>query len=116
MKTCPKCGTQNDDLFARCARCNARLPRITDEAHAPEGATVGDPIRPNVGLAVLATILFVPFGVLSLIQAGQVKGWYQVGQIDRAEAAAAGTKRWAYMGIVVGLIVNAALVIAMRLA
>lgn len=112
MKTCPKCGSPNEDLLTHCERCRARLPRGAPPS--PGGADI-EPVKNYTLFAVLATLLFVPFGLLAILHAAQVSGWHAADQRDRAQAASQLARRWALAGIVTGLIVNSALILAARL-
>jgi len=112
MNTCPECGSPNDETLTRCARCNARLPRSADpDGQRPTPDDV-EPVKSHTGLVVLATLLFVPFGLVAVVQAAQVNGWYAAGQHDRAERASQLARRWAQAGIIAGLIINPLLIAA----
>lgn len=112
MKVCRKCGSPNDEILDRCARCGARLPiAVTQESDAVDRPET-ERVDRHLGLSVLATVLFIPFGLMALIQAAQVNGWLSAGQPDRAVAAAARAKRWAGAGIITGAVLNGILILA----
>jgi len=112
MNTCPECGSPNDETLTRCARCNARLPRSAESEGQRATPDDVEPVKSYTGLAVLATLLFIPFGLLAVVQAAQVNGWYAAGQHDRAEHASQRARRWARAGIIAGLIINPLLIAA----
>ncbi|MBN1345608.1 MAG: CD225/dispanin family protein [Phycisphaerae bacterium] len=115
MKTCTKCGSPNDESLTKCARCGARLPRTPATRASASRPSETPPVKNPIGLTVLATVLFPPFGIMAIINAAQVSGWYQTGQIDHAKETAALARRWAQAGIITGLLADTALVIAANL-
>lgn len=115
MKTCPKCGTENEETLLRCGRCGAKLPRDVSAAAADGGRSDSEPAKSHMLVAVLATLLFVPFGLPGLLQAAQVKGWYAAGQYDRAREASQLAQKWATAGVVAGIIINPILILAAHL-
>ncbi len=118
MKTCPKCGSPNELTLLRCDRCGSRLPPAPSARQIEEGVTpaYGPPIKSRLGLAVVATVLFVPFGLVALVHAFQVGGWYAAGHERRAQQAAETARRWALAGIAVGVVVDALVIAAARMA
>ena len=115
MKVCRKCSSPNDEMLDRCARCGARLPIAVTQESAPGAPPEAEPVNRHLGLSILATVLFIPFGLMALIQAAQVNGWVAAGQPDRAVDAAARAKRWASAGIITGAVLDAILIFAARL-
>ncbi len=116
MKTCTQCGSPNDETLSRCARCGAKLPHGPADQRQPTGDVATKRPENHMSLAVLAALLFVPFGLWALVHAAQIRGQYAAGERDRARRAAQRAKRWAHAGIVTGLIVDTLLVLAARLA
>ena len=111
MKACPKCGSPNDEALSKCARCGARLPRETEVDRAGR-SDLPEPVASHMRLAVIAALLFIPFGLMAVVQAAQVKGWYQGGEYERPTAASLQAKRWALAGIVAALVIDPIIIIA----
>lgn len=118
MKTCSRCGSPNELTSLRCDRCGGRLPPAPSarQVEAGETPTTAQPVKSRVGLAVMATVLFIPFGLVALLHAFQVGGWYAAGHEERAQQAADSAQRWALAGIAVGVVVDALIVTAARFA
>ncbi len=116
MKTCKKCGSPNEDLLTRCARCGARLPRTTDAAAQPAIPGGAEPVANRMGLAILGALCFVPFGLVAILQAAQVNGLNAAGHGDRAQQAARAAGRWSLAAILTGLTLTSVLIVAARLA
>ena len=69
----------------------------------------------HMGLAIFVLLCCcMPLGVVALVYAAQVKGKLAAGDFAGAQAASASSKKWAIIGIVLGVIVNA-IVIVLRL-
>ncbi|XP_030848862.1 proline rich transmembrane protein 1B-like [Strongylocentrotus purpuratus] len=64
-------------------------------------------------LAIFVTIFCcLPFGLVAVIKASNVKSRYSAGDEAGAEAASRGAKKWATLALVTGLIVNILVIIA----
>jgi hypothetical protein len=92
---CRKCGFHNDDNAYKCVRCAEVIQDV--------------PIRKidnNLALAIIVTVLCcLPFGIVGIVQAAQVNGKVQAGDIAGAEECARKAKTWSLWGLAVGLVV-----------
>lgn len=74
--------------------------------------TTNDPMMPpkpenNLVLAIITTLCCcLPFGIVAIIKAAKVNGYYIAGQYDEALKTAADAKKWSIIGIVIGLTIN----------
>lgn len=69
------------------------------------------PPRPenNLVLAIITTICCcLPLGIVAIIKAARVNGFYMAGQYEMAVASAAEAKKWALIGIAAGILINLA--------
>ena len=92
------------------------MPRASAQSAQGPLRAEAQPVKNPIGQTVLATVLFPPFGLMAIINAAQVGGWYQMGQFDRAKQTADLARRWANAGIITGLFVDTAIVIAANMA
>ncbi len=61
----------------------------------------------NMALAIFTTLCCcMPLGIYSIIRASKVKTYYAMEQYDLAQEAADDAKKFSYIGIGVGLIIN----------
>lgn len=61
----------------------------------------------NLILAIITTLCCcLPFGIVAIIKAAKVNGYYIAGQYDEAIRTAADAKKWSIIGIAIGLTVN----------
>ena len=67
----------------------------------------------NLVLAIITTICCcLPFGIVAIVKAAKVNGFYIAGQYDEAIKSAADAKKWSIIGIAIGLTVNIIYLIA----
>lgn len=60
----------------------------------------------NLLIAVLSLLVFFPLGALALVNALKVNKLAAEGKQDEAQAASAGAKKYAYLGIITGAILT----------
>ena len=61
----------------------------------------------NLILAIFTTICCcLPFGIVAIIKASKVDSLYMTKQYIAAQIAADEAKKWSYIGIAVGLLIN----------
>lgn len=60
----------------------------------------------NLLIAVLSLFVFFPLGALALVNALKVNKLTAEGKQDEAQAASAGAKKYAYLGIITGAILT----------
>ena len=84
----------------------------------PEPAPTAPPYGPTtsppptyLAWAVVATLFFLPFGVVAIVQATRVSGAYAAGDYAGAQAASDGARRWALWGTLVGVALWVAFVV-----
>ena len=103
---CRKCGASNDDNAYRCVRCAEILQATTPKR-----------IENHLALAILVTVLCcLPFGIAAIVQAAQVNGKAQAGDVAGAEECALKAKKWSLWGLAVGFVVNGAYVLIMLIS
>lgn len=69
-------------------------------------ASAGPPPRNNMPWAVLTTLLFcLPFGIVSIVFARQVRPRWAAGEYVAAVEAATRSRRWAWWGVFLGVFV-----------
>lgn len=66
--------------------------------------------------AILATVMFLPLGVIALVQALKTRRLLNAGQVDDARPHAASAWRWASTGLVAGTVVWVVALIAVPVA
>jgi hypothetical protein len=89
-------------------RCRARSGRRGTRGGQPGGYQPGPPPSNNLVWAILTTIFCcLPFGIVSIVQAAKVNGLWSQGQTAAAQEAADSAKKWAIIGAVIGLVLNA---------
>ena len=60
----------------------------------------------NLILAIFTTLCCcLPFGIVAIIMASKVDGYYNTGQHQAAQKAADDAKKWSLIGIIVGVVV-----------
>lgn len=65
--------------------------------HQPQGT----PPNSNLVLGILTTIFCcLPFGVVSIVKASQVNGFWAQGRFAEAQASSAAAKKWAIWSVV----------------
>lgn len=67
------------------------------------------PPRPDnhLVLAILTTLCCcLPLGIVAIVKAAKVNGLYIAGQYEAAELYAADARKWSYIGIGIGFVVN----------
>jgi len=75
------------------------------------GKVTQEPIMPkpdnNLILAIFTTLCCcLPFGIVAIIKAAKVDSLYIAKQYTAAQMAADEAKKWSFIGIVIGLVVN----------
>jgi hypothetical protein len=83
------------------ARAAARPLSRLAQASRPWDA--GPAIPSHLLQAILATLCFLPFGVVSLVHAMQVSGRVAAGDLAGAQQASARARRWAWIAFLVAL-------------
>lgn len=92
---CRKCGFRNDDNAYKCVQCAEVLQEVSVRK-----------INNNLALAILVTVLCcLPFGIVGIVQAAQVNGKVQAGDIAGAEECARKARKWSLWGLGIGLVV-----------
>ncbi len=75
----------------------------------PHGAPLPPKPDNNLILAIITTICCcLPFGIVAIIKASKVNGLYMSGLYEQAAAEAADAKKWALIGIGLGIFINLA--------
>jgi hypothetical protein len=79
-------------------------------SYPPQGGYGGAPPKNNMGLAVAACVLsFIagcfPLGVFALVQASQVNGKYQRGDVAGAEKSARSARTLSFVSFAVSVVV-----------
>lgn len=63
----------------------------------------------NMVMAILCTVCCcLPFGIYAIIKASKVNGFYVAGMYNEAVSAANEAKKWSTIGIITGLVIQAA--------
>ena len=92
---CRKCGFRNDDNAYKCVQCAEVLQDVPVRN-----------INNNLALAILVTVLCcLPFGIVGIVQAAQVNGKVQAGDVAGAEECARKARKWSLWGLGIGLVV-----------
>ncbi len=58
----------------------------------------------NLLIAILSAFVFFPLGALALVNAAKVNKLVAEGKTAEAEAASAGAKKYAYIAIIIGVV------------
>lgn len=76
--------------------------------YSPQAGRAGGAPPPNYLVqAILVTLCCcLPFGIVSIVYAAQVNGLYNQGNYAGAVEKSESAKKWAWIGFIVGLIVN----------
>ncbi|OPZ09727.1 MAG: Interferon-induced transmembrane protein [candidate division BRC1 bacterium ADurb.BinA292] len=111
---CPQCGAENPEGSQRCSQCGAILPQ---RQPAPAGAAPVPGSLPNYLVqAILVTVCCcVPFGIVAIVYAAQVNSKLTAGDFAGATESSAKAKKWCWIALITGLIVNG-LVVALQVA
>ena len=103
-------------LFICCARwtAHANVPNVLP--HLVQGAFMGQPGYPpgygqppqqvdnNMTMSIVSIFLFWPLAIPAIINASKVAPLVQQGDIVGAQAAAAESKRWSKLALIIGII------------
>lgn len=91
---CRKCGFRNDDNAYKCVQCAEVIQELPLKK-----------IDNNLALAIIVTVLCcLPFGIVGIVQAAQVNGKVQAGDIAGAEECARKARKWSLWGLAIGLL------------
>lgn len=60
----------------------------------------------NLIIAILSALVFLPLGALALVNAAKVNKLAAEGKADEAQKASADAKKFAYLGIICGVILS----------
>ncbi len=96
---CPECEREVSDEASTCPNCGAPLNKKNDRAMSemPENHMVW---------AIVTTICCcLPFGIMSIIQASKVSGYWENGEYDDAMEASEKAKKYALIGTVAGALI-----------
>ena len=94
---CGSCGAVREDGARFCKSCGRALADPPPEAEAP-----ADEPPPHVENylvpAILVTVFCcLPFGIVSIVNAAQVNGKVEAGDIEGARRSSANAKMWAWI-------------------
>lgn len=96
MKNCPSCGVQNADFNSKCESCGKALPDMSSARY--QG------IDDYLIQAILVTIFCcLPFGIVGIVYAAQVKGFAGSGNEAAARSASESAKFWTHLGFGLGI-------------
>ncbi|MEA5366551.1 CD225/dispanin family protein [Amycolatopsis sp., V23-08] len=77
---------------------------MTEPARPPADYNPGPPPSSNLAWGIVAAIICLPFGIVSIFQAAKVERLWAQGDPDAARHAAGAARRWAIIGAVVGVV------------
>ncbi|MFG1647297.1 CD225/dispanin family protein [Amycolatopsis sp. NPDC049252] len=77
---------------------------MTERPHPPADYNPGPPPSSNLAWGIVAAIICLPFGIVSIFQAAKVERLWAQGDPDAARNAAGAARRWAIIGAVVGVV------------
>ncbi|MFJ1765311.1 CD225/dispanin family protein [Amycolatopsis sp. NPDC088138] len=77
---------------------------MTERPRPPADYNPGPPPSSNLAWGIVAAILCLPFGIVSIFQAAKVERLWAQGDPDAARDAAGAARRWAIIGAVVGVV------------
>ena len=77
---------------------------MTERPRPPADYNPGPPPSSNLAWGIVAAILCLPFGIVSIFQAAKVERLWAQGDPDAALDAAGAARRWAIIGAVVGVV------------
>lgn len=77
---------------------------MTEHPRPPAGYNPGPPPSSNLAWGIVAAIICLPFGIVSIVQAAKVERLWAQGDPDAARDAAGAARRWAIIGAVVGVV------------
>ena len=117
---CPQCGTEAEEGARFCGKCGLALSGLTEQsrpapatrevrAYAPSPRREERPHVPNnLVEAILSTVCCCPpTGIVSIVYAAQVNGKVAAGDLAGARKASGKAKIWAWVSIVLGIILYA---------
>jgi hypothetical protein len=84
---------------------------VTERPRPPAGYNPGPPPSSNLAWGIVAAIICLPFGIVSIFQAAKVERLWAQGDPDAARVAAGAARRWAIIGAVVGVVLWVAVVV-----
>jgi len=117
---CPKCEAQNEDDGYHCFKCGAPLREPVISVPASSPSEVGDlPEKPHnwlvASIVVTALSFFgcscLPLGIIGIVFAAMVDGKYSSGDYEGARNAAGKAKLFTILALVIGLLLNAIMVV-----
>jgi hypothetical protein len=83
---------------------------VPEQPRPPADYNPGPPPANNLAWGIVAAIICLPFGIVSIVQAAKVEKFWAQGDPDAARGAAGAARRWAIIGAVVGVVFWVALV------
>lgn len=96
MKKCNYCNADNMDSAVFCEKCGQRLGDVYNKPPMPDSHLVW---------AILTTLFCcLPLGIVSIVQASKVSGFYYGGNYQAAQEASESAKKFAIISAIVGLI------------
>ena len=117
---CPQCGTEAEEGARFCGKCGRALSGSTEQsrpapatrevrAYAPNHRREDRPHVPNhLAGAILSTVCCCPpTGIVSIAYAAQVNGKVAAGDLAGARKASQNAKTWAWVSVVLGIILYA---------
>jgi hypothetical protein len=84
---------------------------VTERPRPPADYNPGPPPSSNLAWGIVAAIICLPFGIVSIFQAAKVERLWAQGDPDAARSAAGAARRWAIIGAVVGVVLWVAVVV-----
>jgi hypothetical protein len=84
---------------------------VTERPRPPADYNPGPPPSSNLAWGIVAAIICLPFGIVSIFQAAKVERLWAQGDTDAARSAAGAARRWAIIGAVVGVVLWVAVVV-----
>jgi hypothetical protein len=84
---------------------------VTEHPRPPADYNPGPPPSSNLAWGIVAAVICLPFGIVSIFQAAKVEKLWAQGDPEAARIAAGAARRWAIIGAVVGVVLWVALVV-----
>ena len=72
----------------------------------------GEPPKSHLAVAIVAIFFVWPMAIYAIVKSTQVNGLWSSGQFDQARAASAAARRWAWISIILGLVIAVLIVVA----